>query len=349
MHPILVSRRRLLGYLAAWVPLAALLVLLNRSAGGADWRQGAAAIVPACFLYAFACLSSWYLCRIRPLAMAASFGLAVNFGAAAAAGGLLLGGAGLFAAWSFNVPYPRFGLLFGVGFLLYLLSAGLHYAGLAVESSRQAERRAAEARTLAREAELRALRAQLNPHFLFNSLHSIAALATLDGERAREMCVRLADFLRASLAFGGRESIPLEEELTLARRYLDVEQVRFGRRLQVEEAIEPGCRGCAIPALLLQPLVENAVKHGISGLTEGGVIRLAAERTGSAVTITLENACDPESTRTRKSGLGLEHVRRRLAVSYGDEASIEAGPREGSYRVRLSLPCEPVAGASGEA
>jgi LytS/YehU family sensor histidine kinase len=189
----------------------------------------------------------------------------------------------------------------------------------------------------------------LNPHFLFNSLHSIAALATLDGERAREMCVRLADFLRASLAFGGRESIPLEEELTLARRYLDVEQVRFGRRLQVEEAIEPGCRGCAIPALLLQPLVENAVKHGISGLTEGGVIRLAAERTGSAVTITLENACDPESTRTRKSGLGLEHVRRRLAVSYGDEASIEAGPREGSYRVRLSLPCEPVAGASGEA
>jgi two-component sensor histidine kinase len=340
MHPILVSRRRLLGYLAGWVPLAGLLVLLNRSAGGAGWRQGAAAIGPACFLYAFACLSSWYLCRIRPLAMAASFAMAVNFGTAAAAGGLLLAGASVFAAWSLNVPPPQLGVLFGVGFLLYLLSAGLHYAALGVESSRQAERRASEARTLAREAELQALRAQLNPHFLFNSLHSIAALATLDGERAREMCVRLADFLRASLGFGGRQTIPLEEELTLARRYLDVEQVRFGRRLRVEEAIEPACRGCAIPALLLQPLVENAVKHGISGLTEGGVIRLAAERTGSVVTITLENACDPESSAARQSGLGLKHVRRRLEVSYGDEASMEAGQREGSYRVRLRLPCE---------
>ncbi|MGP8246917.1 MAG: sensor histidine kinase [Bryobacteraceae bacterium] len=349
MHPILVSRRRLLGYLAAWAPLAALLVWLNRSAGGADWRQGAAAIVPACFLYAFACLSSWYLCRLRPLGVAAYFSLTVNFGAAAAAGGLLLAGAGFLAAWSLNVPPPRFGLLFGVGLLLYLLSAGLHYAALGVESSRQAERRAAEARTMAREAELQALRAQLNPHFLFNSLHSIAALATLDGERAREMCVRLADFLRASLGFGGRQTIPIEEELALARRYLDVEQVRFGRRLRVEEAIEPACRRCAIPALLLQPLVENAVKHGISGLTEGGVIRLAAERAGGAVTITIENAFDPESIGTRKSGLGLEHVRRRLTASYGDEASIDASPLEGYYRVRLRLPCEPVPAMTGPA
>ncbi|MGA2146696.1 MAG: histidine kinase [Bryobacteraceae bacterium] len=340
MHPILVSRRRLLAYLAAWVPLAALLVWLNRSAGGADWRQGAAAIVPACFLYAFACLSSWYLCRIRPLALAAFFPLAVNFAAVAAAGGLLLAGAGLFAAWSLNVSPPQLGLLFGVGFLLYLLSAGLHYAALGVESSRQAERRASEARTMAREAELQALRAQLNPHFLFNSLNSIAALATLDGERAREMCVRLADFLRGSLSFGGRQTIPLEEELALARRYLDVEQVRFGRRLRVEEAIEPACRRCAIPALLLQPLVENAVKHGISGLTEGGVVRLAAQRTASGVTITLENAFDPESALDRKSGLGLEHVRRRLAASFGDEAAMEAGALEGSYRVRLRLPCQ---------
>src|ERR1700758_3838337 len=120
------------------------------------------------------------------------------------------------------------GLLFGVGVLLYLLSTGLHYAAIAGELSRESERRAAEARTLAREAELQALRTQLNPHFLFNSLHSISALATLDGVRAREMCLRLAEFLRSSLGLGSRESISLGEELKLARSYLEVERVRFG-------------------------------------------------------------------------------------------------------------------------
>src|SRR5262249_38358585 len=152
------------------------------------------------------------------------------------------------------------------------------YAALAAAASREAERRDAESRTLAREAELQALRMQLNPHFLFNSLHSIAALATLDGARAREMCVRLADFLRSSLRLGSKESIPLREELALAKNYLDVERVRFGERLQVHEEIEPACEDCGVPALLLQPLVENAVKHGIAGLVEGGCIRVAAQR-----------------------------------------------------------------------
>src|SRR6185369_358054 len=116
--------------------------------------------------------------------------------------------------------------------------------------------------------ELQSLRFQLNPHFLFNSLHSSSALATIDGMRAREMCLRLAAFLRSSLGLGSRESIPMREEVELARNYLEVEQVRFGERLRVEADIDPACENCGIPPLLLQPLVENAVKHGISGLVE---------------------------------------------------------------------------------
>jgi LytS/YehU family sensor histidine kinase len=234
-----------------------------------------------------------------------------------------------------------------MGVLLYLLSAGLHYAALAAEDSRAAERHAAEARTLAREAELQALRAQINPHFLFNSLHSIAALATIDGGRAREMCVRLSGFLRGTLGLAGRESIPLREELAVARGYLDVEQVRFGPRLRVEEEIEAACEDCAVPALLLQPLVENAVKHGIAGLVEGGSIRLAAHRSGASVSITVENAFDPEAPAPHKMGMGLAHVRRRLQVRYGEDASFQAGPADGVYRVVLRLPCEsPMASSS---
>jgi LytS/YehU family sensor histidine kinase len=228
-----------------------------------------------------------------------------------------------------------------MGVLLYLLSAGLSYAGVAAEQSREAERRVAESRALAREAELQALRMQINPHFLFNSLHSIAALTTVDGARAREMCVRLSDFLRAGLKLGDRENIPLREELALARSYLEVEQVRFGDRLRVEENIELDCQDCAIPALVLQPLVENAVKHGIAGLVEGGAIRLAATRSGGQVSIAIENAFDPDMPPPRNIGIGLSHVRRRLEVRYGSEAGLDAGASNGIYRVFLRLPCEP--------
>jgi two-component system sensor histidine kinase AlgZ len=235
----------------------------------------------------------------------------------------------------------RFALFFAMGALLYLIAAGLHYALLAIENSRAAERRAAEARTLAREAQLQALKFQINPHFLFNSLHSIAALATLDGPRAREMCVRLAEFLRSSLGLENRERIPLEEELALARSYLEVERVRFGERLRVQEQIEPECRQCGVPALLLQPLVENAVKHGIAGLVDGGSIRIGARWQTGDVIITLENSYDPEAAvAPGKLGLGLAHVRRRLAMRYGDGAEMDAARLDGIYRVVLRLPCE---------
>jgi LytS/YehU family sensor histidine kinase len=207
-----------------------------------------------------------------------------------------------------------------------------------VADSRLAERRAEEARTLAREAELQALRLQLNPHFLFNSLHSIAALATLDGPRAREMCLRLAEFLRISLKSGDRENVPLSEEIALARSYLEVERVRFGARLRVEERIDTAAQAIPVPALLLQPLVENAVKHGIAGLVDGGVVRLSAEQAAGGVAILIENDFDPAAAPVTGTGRGLAHVRRRLAVRYGSEAALEAAAAGGLYRVALLVP-----------
>jgi hypothetical protein len=357
MHPLLESSRRLVGYLLAWVPLLALLVYLMWASGGMTWMDAAVVLAPSCLVYAFACLSPWYICGTLPLGPDRWQSLAMTFGMAATACSLVLvGGAWLTAsavAQTGRMPgleqrlHGHLGLLFATGVLLYLLSAGLHYAALAVETSHEAERQAAEARTLAREAELQALRNQINPHFLFNSLHSISALATQDGVRAREMCVRLADFLRTSLGLGSRESIPLREEMALARSYLEVEQVRFGERLRVVEEVADACQECAIPALLLQPLVENAVKHGVAGMLEGGAIRLAVEESGGAVSITVENAFDPEMPMPRKLGIGLSQVRRRLEVCYGEQASFEAGVYGRVYRVVLRFPCEsPIASSS---
>jgi two-component system sensor histidine kinase AlgZ len=347
MHPLLATRLRTLLYLAGWLPVLALLDYLMWASGGATWVQNTAVLGPACFLFAFACLSPWPICRVRPLRLADAAMLAVTWTAAAAAASAMFTGAAWAMARMEGRPAAHLDLVFGVGILLYLLSAGLHYASLAAEATREASLAAVEARTLARDAELHALRMQINPHFLFNSLHSIAALATTDGLRAREMCIRLADFLRSSLGLGGRDSIPLREELALARSYLEVERVRFGARLEFSEDIQESCRDCAVPVLLLQPLVENAVKHGIAGLVEGGAIRLSVERLGESVRVAVENGFDPDAPPPNRLGMGLPHVRRRLELRYGASASLQAGGREGVYRVELRFPCEsPIAASS---
>lgn len=350
MHPLLASGRRFLLYIAAWISAAALLAWAMRASGGISWAEAAAVLAPACLLYAFACLSPWYICRTRPLSVATAPGTAVTFAAAAAGAGLAFVGCATLAAHllgrvaRFHGVEGRIGthlpLLFGVAVPLYLLSAGLHYAALAMAESRAAERRASEARTLAREAELLVLRMQVNPHFLFNSLHSVASLAVTDGERARDMCVRLADFLRGSLRLGERETVPLEEELALARGYLEVERVRFGERLRFTEDVAPECGACAIPALLLQPLVENAVKHGIAGLVAGGEIRLRARLQAGEMVLSIENPYDRDARAPASMGRGLEQVRRRLQARHGGQAALESGGDGGVYRVVLRLPCE---------
>jgi hypothetical protein len=338
MHPILATRVRILLYLAGWIPILALLVYMLWTSGGVSWKDGAAVLAPACVVFAFACLSPWPLCRVRPLRLSAAAALAVTWAGAAVAASATFAGAAWLSARIQGRPALHLDLLFGMAIILYLLSAGLHYAALAADASRAATLSAVEAHALARDAELYALRMQINPHFLFNSLHSIAALTTQDALRAREMCLRLSEFLRSSLGLGDREEIPLREELALARSYLDVEHVRFGDRLIVREEIQDACQECAIPALILQPLVENAVKHGVAGLVEGGVIRLAVSRSGNVVHIAVENAFDPDAAVDRL-GVGLAHVRRRLHVRYGSEATLHAAATDGLYRVDLRFPC----------
>jgi two-component system sensor histidine kinase AlgZ len=350
MHPLLVSGAALAIYLLGWVPLAALLVYVLEASGSLGWEASAAIVVPACAVYAFVCLSPWYVVRMTPLRSGATARiLATNFGAAVGGSILLLaiarGMAVLLSRFdTFHAVDQRFRphapLVFGMGVLLYLLSAGMHYAMASVEESKEALNREMQALVAARDAELKALKAQINPHFLFNSLNSISALAGIDAARAREMCVRLSDFLRSSLRVGERESVPLSEELSLAHNYLGVEQVRFGGRLRVEQQIAPECETSLVPPLLLQPLVENAVKHGIASMVDGGTVRLEAWRVENALHLRVENPFDPEGAVARRNGLGLQIVKRRLLARYGDRADMVAESAGKVYRVDIVLPYE---------
>jgi two-component system sensor histidine kinase AlgZ len=348
MHPILAHRRRLGFYLLAWLPVAAVLTALLARPGAMPAGPAAALAVPLTLLYAFLGLAAWYPARGMPLERGRAAAIAATHGAGAllTSAVWVAAGAGLArllaaaSGWN-DLPalYARELLaLFAAGVLLYLLCVALQYLFLSFEAVREAERREAELTTLAREAELAALKARVQPHFLFNSLNAIAALVSRDPPQAREMCVALSDFLRSSLAVGERSNVTLAEEMDLARRYLDVERVRFGDRLRVDEDLDPDAEDCRVPPLLLQPLVENAVVHGISTLMAGGVIRLETARSARRLRILVENPYDPQSPARPRGGMGEKLVRDRLAAVYGREALFASRSVDGRHLAVLSIP-----------
>jgi two-component system sensor histidine kinase AlgZ len=350
MHPILARKRNLFLYLVSWAPIAGLLTTLLVYTGHLRWGPSLALALPLILVYAFICLAGWYLCKSFPLQHTRLIRLISIYAIAAFLSSsiwVLIGRgwvntlASLPSMVELNGRYAeQVPMLLGVGSLLFVLAIAVHYLMSSFEASRDAEKRALELQILAHEAELKALKSQIDPHFLFNSLNSISALTAIDPAKARRMCLLLADFLRKSLALGTRTLIPLEEEIALASSYLADEQVRLGARLTVDKEIEHASRDCRIPPLLLQPLVENAVRHGISNLLEGGTIRIRSQRRGDRLNVAIENPIDADTPSNAGKGIGLENVRARLGTLYGSEARLELHAGEHSFRVEISLPIE---------
>ncbi len=351
MHPIFRDLRRLALYLATWALLGALIAALVAVFQKISAPAVMALLVPPIVLFGLICLSAWWVCRSTPLEATSVWAVASQFFLASGQASAVW--AGLSTPWAvlisrtgvFHLTTPQIligaGALFVIGIPIYSVSMAVHYLVLAFESAREAERRVLESQVTTREAQLRALRAQLNPHFLFNSLNSINALVGTDPEGARRMCESLGDFLRRTLALGAREAVTLEEELSLVERYFAIERVRFGSRLSVEQSIAPAAERCLVPPLLLQPLVENAVKHGIAERLQGGTIRLAAAVDAGALRLSVENDVDEDHDAKPGQGVGLENVRRRLDVVSARDARLDTVRANGTFRVTLTLPARP--------
>ena len=207
-----------------------------------------------------------------------------------------------------------------------------------------ARRRRAELQGLATRAELQALRAQINPHFLFNSLNALYGLIPRAADEARRTVVNLAEIFRYLLQ-GNRQQVPLEEELRTVRAYLDVERLRLGRRLATRIDVSRQALGVEIPALSIQPLVENAVKHGISRMAEGGSIGLEAVVEDGVLEVTVsDDGPGFQSSGSREEGQGLENVRRRLRLCYGEKGRLQVESAAGRTRVGFRVPLkQPVA------
>jgi sensor histidine kinase YesM len=213
------------------------------------------------------------------------------------------------------------------------------------EEALQLQLRTAQLESDLARAELSVLRGQLHPHFLFNSFNAVASLVRQKrNESAVEIIAQLSALLRLAIERTGRQELPLDEEIDFIRRYLEIEQVRFGEKLRLDFALDPAALDGSVPNLVLQPLVENAIKHGISRRTRPGTVRLAAQRVNGRLQLEVVDdgpdgsPVSPEGTDERK-GIGLSNTRARLEKIYGTDYHLEMTPRpEGGMRVSLDLP-----------
>jgi Histidine kinase len=346
VHPLLAPRRPPLAYLLFWAGLSVIPYVLL---GSSTPLGGLMLALVATFCFAFVPLPTWYLCRALPLRPGRIYQLLSVHGAVAAVWSVLFVAAtrllaellALVTDWR-SLPHEvgrSEGALFGIGALFYVLVATFHYVLAELQLRHQALEREATLTMQAQRAELQALRAQVHPHFLFNSLNTVNALIGYDPDKARTACVLLADYLRGTLRAQDRALVSLRDEWALCQRYLAVEELRFGDRLRVELHMTEEASHCLVPSLLLQPLVENAMTHGVSPAPEPAPLRVRAERRGPRLSITLENGVDPDPP-PRSGGVGLSNVRARLFVQYGKDATLRVDKSAERFVARLDLPVE---------
>ncbi|MFZ2493054.1 MAG: histidine kinase [Thermoanaerobaculia bacterium] len=294
-------------------------------------------VIPSVVLTVIA-LASRFPCSAMPLRTTGFTRLlTAHLASAIAAGGLWV------ALWNWWLPVMAGGsvdvpVTLAVGAFLYAVTVTIQYLVLEVEAARSAEAAALRFQVLASEAELRAFKAQIDPHFLFNSLNSVASLCGSEPAAARRMAQLLADFFRQTLKLGALDRIRLEDEIELVSRYLAIEQVRFGERLKTNIEVDEGARDCTVPPLILQPLVENAVRHGIASLVEGGTVGLSATKRDGVLRIRVENPADPDRDARRGEGIGLQNARGRLALVTGGRAAVTTEESNGRFRVDIEMP-----------
>jgi two-component system, LytTR family, sensor kinase len=207
-----------------------------------------------------------------------------------------------------------------------------------ITETHRREEREVKSQLALREAELRALESQINPHFLFNCLNSIRALVIVDPPRAQEMVTRLANVLRHSLHHDRQHTVRLATEVEAVADYLALEAVRFEERLKVKLAIDPKAQACSVPPMLLQTLVENGIKHGISLATSGGTLIVSAMRENGIVRLEVENTGQFCAASSNANPLGLANARERLRLLYGENASLSLRSGEGRVIATVVIP-----------
>lgn len=347
-HPVLINKVRLVVWWLVWLFLALGQALLYYYAYGSFINISIIDSIVSLLLYSGIALSLWYPFSIFTRENGKPVMLITNIVALGAITvtlwvivtrllmtNIVTDHDVYLSFWAATFPYR-----IGTGVFSYGLVILTYF--LFVSLTNLSEKSAKEARleSLVKETELRMLRSQINPHFLFNSLNSITSLTVTDPEKAREMVIKLSDFMRYALSRKDDQPVTLRSELDNLRLYLDIEKVRFGDRLSIEENIDPGCLQALVPVMLLQPLYENAIKHGVYESTEMVTIVTTVSTTDGFIEMNISNNFDPAATPAKGTGTGLLNVSRRLELLYGNGASLKTEKENYLFTVKIYLPAD---------
>ncbi len=227
-----------------------------------------------------------------------------------------------------------------IGTLIFILLIMLYYLMVYSENLKQRINNEANLKMLVREAELSALKAQINPHFLFNSLNSISSLTVREPSTARKMIIELSEFLRYSLKHKEKEETSLEEEIQNITRYLEIEKIRFEGRLIFDMLVPKTCKKLLLPNMILQPLFENAIKHGVYESLEPVTIKMTCKCDEGFLVINISNNYDSGQQGKKGAGIGLKNIMSRLKLIYGSSDLITTSGQNGIYTVILKIPIQ---------
>jgi LytS/YehU family sensor histidine kinase len=224
------------------------------------------------------------------------------------------------------------------GGMVYLVLVLMYYLASSNQKLQERARQEERLRNLVRDTELNMLKSQINPHFLFNSLNSIASLTMSNPDEARDMIIRLSDFLRYSLKHRENEYVPLSEELRRMKDYLAIEKIRFGDKLQYEFNIEETCEEFPVPTMIFQPLFENAIRHSVYESVDPVTLRFECKPDNEFMKTVVSNDYDPGTPTRKGTGVGLQNVRQRIELAYEGQGSVHWMGESGKFSVTIFFP-----------
>jgi len=345
-HPITGSRRTVLIYSFVWLLISATQAVLYHFVLQFPVSVVLTDALISSILFGILGLLAWYPTRYIPFQKHSPF---YSILAHVVAGLLVLGAwvllsvAILNTSFSLQDNYIEFlndsiAWRAMLGGLVYLVLVLVYY--LVTNSQKLQERAQQEERlrSLVREAELSMLKSQINPHFLFNSLNSIASLTMSNPDEARDMIIRLSDFLRYSLKHRENEFVALKEELGHMKDYLAIEKVRFGEKLLYEFEIGAECENFPVPTMIFQPLFENAIRHSVYESTEPVTIRFSCAPDKDVMKTVISNDYDPQVPTRKGTGVGLQNVRQRIQLDYKDKGTVRWTGEGGVFVVTILFP-----------
>lgn len=346
VHPIISNLRYLIIYASFWLAVALISTVLNYYNFHLTFLLSLADSFTFNILFALIAIGLWYTVRYNNLERANFLNRFLHHFIE----GIIISGLWLLASFfilrtifSDDKPYilmlsQSIPVQFGIGIIYYVLSIMFYYLLLSYRNLQEKTRNEAELKTLLKETELSMLKAQINPHFLFNSLNSISSLTITNPEKAQEMIIKLSDFLRHSISHKDEQLVSLKEEIYHSQLYLDIEKIRFGNRLQYQFSGGESCSKAQVPSMILQPLFENAIKHGVYESTEEVTVSFECMQSRNGLKIKVSNNFDPSSPPRKGNGMGLKNIGNRLKLLYQSEDLLKILKLENYFEVEVLIP-----------